>query len=103
MPLGPKIALSPLPLRGAELKINVTDPKGSGAYLSFTNQFDHLSHWSLTVVMKVCALQIIFFPYCRHWREDEDIAFSTSELITPEFRQHVAKKLSKFLDSSYIW
>ncbi|KAM7436508.1 hypothetical protein ABFA07_013672 [Porites harrisoni] len=41
-------------------------------------------------------------PSLRHWREDEDTASSTSELITPEFRQHVAKKLSNFLDSSYI-
>lgn len=41
-------------------------------------------------------------PSLRHWQEGEDLAYSTSELITPEFRHHVAKKLSKFLDSNYV-
>ena len=56
LPLKLPFHLSLSCLRGAELKINVTDPKGSGAYLSFTNQFYHLIHWSLFVVLKVCAL-----------------------------------------------
>ncbi|PFX24710.1 hypothetical protein AWC38_SpisGene10704 [Stylophora pistillata] len=38
----------------------------------------------------------------RHWRKEEDIACSSSELITPEFRHHVAKKISKFLDENFI-
>lgn len=36
----------------------------------------------------------------RYWRESD--AFSESQLISPEFRHHVAKKLSKFLDSNLI-
>lgn len=41
-------------------------------------------------------------PSLRHWRKEEDITCSSTELITPEFRQHVAKKLSKFLDENFI-
>lgn len=46
---------------------------------------------------------VVVVAYGRHWREEEDTASSSSELITPELRQHVAKKLSKFLDNNYVW
>ncbi|XP_068681062.1 protein CUSTOS-like [Montipora foliosa] len=42
-------------------------------------------------------------PSLRHWQEKEDLASTESNFITPELRHHVAKKLSKFLDSNLIW
>lgn len=46
---------------------------------------------------------VVVVAYGRNWREEEDTVSSSSELITPELRQHVAKKLSKFLDNNYVW